>query len=227
MYTLQNGFVNAGFIFFSLAILATLIFGRFVCGWGCHILALQDFCGWLLKKMGLHPKPFRSRLLVYVPLVAALYMFVWPVVYRMFWTRRPRTTHPEIHESSGDHKILGDVSFCRGGHPISVYLRLRHRLFFRAKRLLHLRVPVWGFLRSRRQILAGKNPGYACMQSVRAIAPATCTSNVLVHAEVKQYGMVVDPGCMKCMDCVSVCPNDALYFGFGKPTLLAPKSKRH
>jgi tetratricopeptide (TPR) repeat protein len=53
---------------------------------------------------------------------------------------------------------------------------------------------------------------------------------VQVHAEVKQYGMVVDPGCMKCMDCVSVCPNDALYFGFGKPTLLAPKSnviKRH
>ena len=47
---------------------------------------------------------------------------------------------------------------------------------------------------------------------------------VPVHAEVKQYGMVVDPGCMKCMDCVSVCPNDALYFGFGKPTLLAPKS---
>jgi len=36
--------------------------------------------------------------------------------------------------------------------------------------------------------------------------------------------MVVDPGCMKCMDCVSVCPNDALYFGFGKPTILAPKS---
>ena len=45
-----------------------------------------------------------------------------------------------------------------------------------------------------------------------------------MHAEVKQYGMVVDPGCMKCMDCVSVCPNDALYFGFGKPTILVPKS---
>src|SRR5688572_12213040 len=43
MYTLQNGAINAGFIFFSLAILATLIFGRFVCGWGCHIVALQDF----------------------------------------------------------------------------------------------------------------------------------------------------------------------------------------
>ena len=38
---------------------------------------------------------------------------------------------------------------------------------------------------------------------------AVCTSNVIVHAEVKQYGMVVDPGCMKCMDCVSVCPTNA------------------
>ena len=48
MATLQKGAVNAGFIFFALAILATLVFGRFVCGWGCHILALQDFCAWLL-----------------------------------------------------------------------------------------------------------------------------------------------------------------------------------
>ena len=70
MHTLQKGFVNAGFIFFALAILATLIFGRFVCDRGCHILALQDLCGWLLKKMGLHPKPFRSRLLVYIPLTS-------------------------------------------------------------------------------------------------------------------------------------------------------------
>ena len=53
MHTLQRGAINAGFIFFSLALLATLIFGRFVCGWGCHILALQDFCAWMLKKIGL------------------------------------------------------------------------------------------------------------------------------------------------------------------------------
>src|SRR5687768_18548697 len=83
MFTLQNGAINAGFIFFTLAILTTLIFGRFVCGWGCHIVALQDFCGWLLKKMGLTPKPFRSRPLVFVPLIVALYMFVWPTANRL------------------------------------------------------------------------------------------------------------------------------------------------
>src|SRR6188768_3033020 len=82
MYTLQNGAINAGFIFFTLAILATLVFGRFICGWGCHIVALQDFCAWLMKKFGLTPRPFRSRLLVFVPLIVALYMFVWPTVAR-------------------------------------------------------------------------------------------------------------------------------------------------
>ena len=89
MYTIQRGAINAGLIFFSLAILATLIFGRFVCGWGCHIVALQDFCAWLLKKVGLVPKPFRSRLLVYVPLIAALYMFVLPSVLRAFTKPAP------------------------------------------------------------------------------------------------------------------------------------------
>src|SRR5439155_1233311 len=49
---------------------------------------------------------------------------------------------------------------------------------------------------------------------------AVCTSNVRVHEEVRDFGKVVDPGCMKCMDCISVCPNDALYFGFAKPPAL-------
>src|SRR5690349_5813655 len=59
MYTLQNGAINAGFIFFTLAIVATLVFGRFACGWGCHIVALQDLCAWLMKKIGITPRPFR------------------------------------------------------------------------------------------------------------------------------------------------------------------------
>ncbi|MFM8643009.1 MAG: 4Fe-4S dicluster domain-containing protein, partial [Phycisphaerales bacterium] len=48
---------------------------------------------------------------------------------------------------------------------------------------------------------------------------AVCTSNVRVHEEVRDYGMVVDTGCMKCMDCVSTCPNEALRFGHGGPAI--------
>ena len=87
MYTLERGAVNAGFIFFTLATLATLVLGRFVCGSGCHIVALQDLCAWLMKKIGITPRAFRSRLLVFVPLIVALYMFVWPTVAR--WITKP------------------------------------------------------------------------------------------------------------------------------------------
>jgi len=222
MYTLQNGFVNAGFIFFSLAILATLIFGRFVCGWGCHILALQDFCGWLLKKMGLHPKPFRSRLLVYVPLGAALYMFVWPVAYRLFWTPGHGPIIPKFTNHLVTTNFWATFPSVAVAIPFLFICGFVTVYFLGQKGFCTYACPYGGFFGLADKFSPGKiRVTPACNQCGHCTA--TCTSNVLVHAEVKQYGMVVDPGCMKCMDCVSVCPNDALYFGFGKPALLAPK----
>ena len=222
MYTLQNGFVNAGFIFFSLAILATLIFGRFVCGWGCHILALQDLCGWFLKKIGLHPKPFRSRLLVYVPLIAALYMFVWPVVYRLF-TQPQEPLIPKFTNHLVTTNFWLTFPSVAVAIPFLFICGFMTVYFLGQKGFCTYACPYGGFFGLADKFSPGKiRVTPACNQCGHCTA--TCTSNVLVHAEVKQYGMVVDPGCMKCMDCVSVCPNDALYFGFGKPALLAPKS---
>ena len=223
MYTLQRGFVNAGFIFFSLAILATLIFGRFVCGWGCHILALQDFCGWLLKKMGLHPKPFRSRLLVYVPLIGALYMFVWPVVYRSIWNPEHQPLIPKFTNHLVTTNFWQTFPSVAVAIPFLFVCGFMTVYFLGQKGFCTYACPYGGFFGLADKFSPGKiRVTPACNQCGHCTA--TCTSNVLVHAEVKQYGMVVAPGCMKCMDCVSVCPNDALYFGFGKPTILVPKS---
>ena len=222
MHTLQKGFVNAGFIFFTLAILATLIFGRFVCGWGCHILALQDLCGWFLKKIGLHPTPFRSRLLVYVPLIGALYMFVWPTAYRLFWNPE----HAQIIPKFTNHLVT--TNFWQTFPSVAVAIPFLFICgfvtvyFLGQKGFCTYACPYGGFFGLADKFSPGKiRVTPACNQCGHCTA--TCTSNVLVHAQVKQYGMVVDPGCMKCMDCVSVCPNDALYFGFGKPTILVPK----
>src|SRR5438874_3788523 len=223
MQTIQGGFVNAGFIFFSLAILATLIFGRFVCGWGCHILALQDLCGWLLKKMGLHPKPFRSRLLVYVPLIAALYMFVWPTAYRLFHNPENAPLIPKFTNHLVTTNFWQTFPSVAVAIPFLFVCGFVTVYFLGQKGFCTYACPYGGFFGLADKLSPGKiRVTPACNQCGHCTA--TCTSNVLVHAEVKQYGMVVDPGCMKCMDCVSVCPNDALYFGFGKPTLLAPKS---
>jgi len=223
MHTLQQGAINAGFIFFSLAILATLIFGRFVCGWGCHILALQDFCGWMLKKIGLTPKPFRSKLLVYVPLIGALYMFVWPTAYRFF----TKPEHEPLIPKFTNHLVTTNFweTFPSAGVaiPFLFICGFMTVYFLGQKGFCTYACPYGGFFGLADKFSPGKiRVTDACNQCGHCTA--TCTSNVVVHAEVKQYGMVVDPGCMKCMDCVSVCPNDALYFGFGKPTLLVPKS---
>jgi len=222
MQTLQGGFVNAGFIFFSLAILATLIFGRFVCGWGCHILALQDFCGWLLKKMGLHPKPFRSRLLVYVPLIGALYMFVWPTVYRLFHNPEHAAIIPKFTNHLVTTNFWQTFPSVAVAIPFLFVCGFVTVYFLGQKGFCTYACPYGGFFGLADKLSPGKiRVTPACNQCGHCTA--TCTSNVVVHAEVKQYGMVVDPGCMKCMDCVSVCPTNALYFGFGKPTILVPK----
>ena len=223
MHTLQRGAVNAGFVFFTLAILATLIFGRFVCGWGCHILALQDFCAWILKKIGLTPKPFRSRLLVFVPLIAALYMFVYPTVLRFFTAPKNEPLVPQFT----NHLIT--TEFWATFPPVAVAIPFLFVCgfmtvyFLGQKGFCTYACPYGGFFSLADRIAPGKiRVTDACNQCGHCTA--VCTSNVLVHAEVKEYGMVVDQGCMKCMDCVSVCPTDALYFGFGKPAVGVPKT---
>src|SRR5437762_13635636 len=222
MHTLRRGAVNAGFIFFSLAILATLIFGRFVCGWGCHILALQDLCGWLLKKMGLTPKPFRSRLLIYVPLIAALYMFVWPTAYKFFASTSPGPLIPTFTNHLVTTSFWETFPSVAVAIPFLFICGFMTVYFLGQKGFCTYACPYGGFFGLADKFSPGKiRVTDACNQCGHCTA--TCTSNVVVHAEVKNYGMVVDPGCMKCMDCISVCPNDALYFGFGKPTILVPK----
>jgi polyferredoxin/Flp pilus assembly protein TadD len=219
MHTLERGAVNAGFIFFALAILATLIFGRFVCGWGCHILALQDFCAWLLKKIGLKPKPFRSRLLIFVPLIVALYMFVYPTVYRYFVKPASQPLFPQWT----NHLVTSD--FWATFPPVLVAIPFLFICgfmivyFLGQKGFCTYACPYGGFFGLADKVAPGRIRVDQDLCESCGHCTAVCTSNVLVHKEVKEYGMVVDPGCMKCMDCVSVCPNDALSFGFGKPAI--------
>lgn len=215
MYTLELGYLNAGFLFFLLALAGTLVFGRFFCGWGCHLVALQDLCAWLMKRLGVRPRPLRSRRLLLVPVGLAFYMFVWPTLRRLmagdsfphfsnhlmssgFWDTFPGpmfATLTLLVCGFAAVYFLGSKGFCTYGCPYGA-------LFAAADRL------------SVGRILVNDN----CEGCGHCTV--TCTSNVRVHEEVARYGMVVDPGCMKCTDCVSVCPKGALRFGFATPSLL-------
>ena len=230
MYTLELGYVNCGFVFFAVALAGTAIFGRFFCGWGCHIVALQDFCGWIMKKLGVRPKPFRSRLLAFGPLAVAFYMFGWPTLSRLA-SGGSNGAFPGFsnHLMTNDlwatfpGPLFGALTFATCGFA-AVY-------FLGAKGFCTYGCPYGALFGG----LDYASPGRIvvnddCEQCGHCTA--TCTSNVRVHEEVRLYGMVVDPGCMKCMDCVSVCPKGALRFSFAAPSLLkrappAPRAKRY
>ena len=221
MATLELGYVNAGFVLFCVLILLTLVFGRFFCGWACHFIAYQDLCSWILKRFGITPRPIRSRLLLFVPLGVAFYMFGWPQIVRLLEGRAfpefvPKFTTNDLWATLPGPGIsvltilicgflivywLGSKGFCSYGCPYGAFFAFGDK-----------------FAVGRIRVTDACKGCRHCT--------AACTSNVLVHKEVLQYGMVIDSGCMKCMDCISVCPEGALYYGFGKPKVLASKGKR-
>ncbi len=215
----RSGIVNVGLIFFAVALLSTLILGRWFCGWGCHVILLQDGCAWLMKKCGIRPKPFRSRLLVYVPLTLAAYMFLWPAFLRLVIA----PYLPELHAQLVPWELEAELTTSEFwatfpgamvAIPFLFICGFAAVYFLGAKGFCTYGCPYGGFFAPLDRHARGRiRVTDACEECGHCTA--ACTSNVRVHEEVRDFRMVVDPGCMKCLDCVSVCPKDALYFGFG------------
>lgn len=214
----KEGVINFGLIFFALALLSTLILGRWFCGWGCHVVLLQDLCGWMMKKVGIRPKPFRSRLLMWVPLLLGLYMFVWPAFYRFVilpFRDVPDVTPWQLQLALTTSDFWATFPGLLVAVPFLLICGFATVYFLGAKGFCTYGCPYGGFFAAVDEYAPARiRVTDACEQCGHCTA--VCTSNVRVHEEVREYGMVVDPGCMKCLDCVSVCPNDALYFGFGR-----------
>lgn len=238
MYALELGVVNAGFIFFAAAILSTFIFGRFFCGWACHVVALQDCCAWLLRKIGVRPSPFRSRLLVFIPLIFAFYMFFWPTLRRVFVAPALERVWPQalpwigpVQPFPGWSNGLTTDSFW-ATFP-SVWIAIPYLFicgfaivyFMGAKGFCTYGCPYGGIFGPVDQISVGRIVVDHDRCESCGHCTAVCSSNVRVHEEIRDFGMVTDPGCMKCMDCVSACPNDALSFRFAPPPVITKRSR--
>jgi polyferredoxin len=226
MATVKDGIVTVGAVFFGLALVSTALLGRWFCGWGCHWVAIQDGTAWLLARWGIRPKPFRSRLLVWMPLALALYMFAWPLFYRFAVApfTRPDLRWPgfSMHVTTQDFWatfpglamgipfvlvsgvlvvwLLGTKGYCTYGCPYGGF-------FAPADELAPMRIKV---------------DHDRCHQCGRCTA--VCTSNVRVHEEIRDFGAVMDAGCMKCMDCVASCPNEALSFGLARPAIAVDRA---
>lgn len=223
MYTLELGVITAGFVFMALVILGTLIFGRFFCSWACHILALQDLSAWILEKLRLsRPKIVRSRTLLWIPPATALYMFVWPQLKRVMAGQ----TAPILHlrtDSEGWASFVTE-DFWRNLPGPGIALLTFFVCGFVMVYLLGTRgfctyVCPYGAIFALMDRFA---PGRIrvtedCVQCAQCTA--VCSSGVRVHEEVHRHGTIVNSSCLKDFDCVEVCPEEALYYSMGQPSL--------
>ena len=227
MEFVRTGVINAGAIFFAVALLSTFLFGRWFCGWGCHIVLLQDACLWILRKMHIRPKPFRARWLMWFPFGLAIYMFIWPLFYRIAlapWLQ-PELRWPEITAHLLTEDFWSSFPPLLVAIPYLLICGFATVYVLGAKGFCTYGCPYGGFFKpldavSPMRVRVNDN----CQQCGKCTA--VCTSNVRVHEEVHLYKMVVDSGCMKIMDCIDVCPNDALSIGFGKIPKVKEKALR-
>ena len=223
LHTLHLGIITAGFVFMAVAVLATSVVGRFFCSWACHMLALEDLCAWLLARVGVHPKPVRSRVLLWVPPLAMAYLFVWPQVERVLRGVDQPTLRVGTAEDGWASFVTTDlwrnlpgpwiavltfavcgfaIVYVLGSRSFCTYVCPYGAVFAAADRLAPGRI-----------VAAGD-----CKKCGRCTA--VCPSQVRVHEEVGRFGAVVSSSCLKDLNCVSACPSGVLSFGFTRPPLL-------
>lgn len=221
LHTLHQGIITAGFIFMGATLIGTLIVGRFFCSWMCHIVALQDASAWLLSKLNIKPRHIRSRLFYLIPFFVAIYLFILPQLEKIYtgasqegirvltdkqgWASFTTTNYWRNLPGIGITLLtffvcgfliiyfLGSRSFCQYACPYGAIFSIADRIA------------------PGKIILSGN-----CNQC--GLCTAACNSHILVHKEVSRFGKVVNHHCLKDLDCVQACPNDALSFGFTKPS---------
>ena len=223
MYTIHQGIVTAGFVLMALVMVATLVFGRFFCSWGCHILALQDAAGWIMDKLRIRRQPIRSRTLIWIPLAVMFYLFIWPQILQAWHGVEAAPIH--MVEAGGSRwSSFTTDDMWRNLPPPGVAILTFFVCGFLIVYLLGSRgfcfqaCPYGALFGIADQLAPGRIVlAKDCSQC--GLCTKACTSDIMVHRELAMHGMVTNPRCLKDLDCVAACPENAVRFGFRKPPL--------
>ncbi len=223
LYTIHQGIVTAGFILMALVMVATVVFGRFFCSWGCHILALQDAAGWIMDKLRIKRQPIRSRTLIWVPIGVMFYLFIWPQILQLVAGGGAESMHTVAAGGSRWSSFTTDDLWRNLPPPgvamftffvcgfLIVYLLGSRGFCFQA-------CPYGALFGIADQLAPGRIVlAKDCSQC--GLCTKACTSDILVHRELAVHGMVTNPRCLKDLDCITACPENAVQYGFRKPPL--------
>ncbi|MBX3323108.1 MAG: tetratricopeptide repeat protein [Phycisphaeraceae bacterium] len=236
MEALELGRLNPGFLLFAVAAIVTLVGGRWLCGWACHMGALQEACAWLLRKCGVRPRLLRVRVLGYVPIVLAAYMFIWPTLRRDILVPLLIRTWPDAASWLGPASRFPGFSVALTSNDLwrgmpSAWIAIPFLLvcggatvfFLGARGFCRYGCPYGGIFKPLEHLAPARitvdlDSCDGCGQCT-----AACSSGIRVHEEVRAFGRVVSSDCVKTLDCVAACPRDALAFRFSAPSIIRGK----
>ena len=229
LHTLHDGVLTVGFLFTVLALLGTLVFGRFFCGWGCHILALQDSCAWLLGKFGIKPKPVRTRFLAWIPVAIFGYIYLWPQVSRILKGIAQPAFSIQQDADGWASFVTSDLFRAMPSWIFSILTLLVCGfliVYFLGSRSFCYSVCPYGvFFSAADKISPGARLVLSSGCESCGLCTLNCKSGVQVIQELKKFGTVTDSNCLKSLDCVAGCPSGAIGLGWKSPLGLKNKTR--
>ncbi len=221
LYTLHLGIITAGFIFMALLLIFSLIAGRFFCSWLCHILALQDFSVWILSKFHIKPRHIKSRTFYLIPVITMGYLFLLPQIERIYHSKPMPVWKIQGDAEGWASFITNDFWRNLPGAGITLltfFICGFLIIYFLGSRSFCQYVCPYGALFAVSDRLAPGKIKLTGNCNNCGICSSVCSSHILVHREVQEFGKVVNHNCLKDLDCVASCPENALSFGFTKPS---------
>ncbi|MAJ44261.1 MAG: hypothetical protein CMF96_05895 [Candidatus Marinimicrobia bacterium] len=207
---LKIGKINAGVILVFFALLSTLIFGRFFCGWACHFGAIQELSWFILQKLNITPKTINSRLVFILPIFILLHFYLIPNLDHAFnnpWVFSIELNKPNIWAFLPG-LIIGLLTFFIDGFLIVYFLGRKGFCRFICPWGAFLKLP------SALAIYKVRNTG-GCINSGNCTR--NCPIGIDVNYEINSYNKVVNTNCTNCMICTEGCPTSALKFSYENP----------
>ncbi len=201
---IQKSVINAGVVFFLVFLLLGLFWGRFFCGWLCHIGQAYDLLAELFRKWKIKMRPFRLRFGWLAALSILGWYFIRPSVSNRI-SKPPEGITVDWSSTAPWELLPGWVL----GTTTLVLVLLILPLIL-GKRAFCKTLCPWGIL------LGLTNPLGAW--KIRKVGNCTqcgacshsCPMDLDVSRMINTKFHVNHPGCTQCLECVASCSVSAL-----------------
>ena len=217
--TIENSILTVGALFFLVFIGLGLLWGRFFCGWLCHIGQVYDLISVLYEKLNIKTRFFPLR---FGPLMASfilIYYFAWEA-----FANRTREPPPPL---SADWNLTAPWELLPGwlNGSLTLGLILFVLPLFLGKRAFCKNLCPWGVLFGAAHRISPLKVRRTGDCTLCGHCSTACPMDIDVARQINRVHKVPDLACTNCFQCVAACPTDALSFSLPSQENRQPQTR--